>query len=91
MSADGVKIAEEDSRKIFVGDGDVFKDFFDHVFGLAVGVRKVNAGGHGFDVFIFALVAIDGSRAREDYFFSAASLHGFKEVNSRHEVCFVIL
>ena len=90
MSADGVEIAENDSGKIWICDTVILDDFLVHIFGAAVGARNIDAGLHGFSIGGRILFAIDSSRGTEDEFLYIRFPHGFKEINSADEICFVI-
>ena len=90
MITDGIKIAECDDIEIGVSDGEVFQDFFDHVFGLAVGIGEFDAGWHGLNTLFDTLVAIDGGGGGKDDVLDVMVLHGLEEVDSASNIVVVV-
>lgn len=89
--ADGIKITKGDDVEFGVGHAKVFQDFFDHVFGLAVGVGELDASRKGFDALFDALVAINGGGGRENKLLHIVGLHRLEEVEGAGDVVVVVL
>lgn len=72
-----------------VGSEDVAQDFFDDVFGAAIGAGDVVAGGAGFGVGD-GCRAVDRGRRAEDEAVYGVFIHGFQQRQGRADVGLVV-
>ena len=89
--ADGIEITKSDDVELGVGYAKVFQDFFDHVFGLAVGVGKLDTSRKGFDALLDTLVAINSGGGGENEPLHIVGLHRLEEVEGAGDVVVVVL
>ena len=78
MVADGVKVAKSNNVEIRVGDGEIFEDFFYHVFGFTIGIGDIDAGGESFDAFFDVLVAVNGGGGGKNEVINVVVCHRFE-------------
>ena len=88
--ADGIEITKGDNIELGVGYAKVFQDFFDHVFGLAVGVGKLDASRKGFDALLDTLVAVNGGGGGENELLHIVGLHRVEEVEGAGDIVVVV-
>ena len=89
--ADGIEVAKGDDVELGVGHAKIFQDFFDHVFGFAVGVGELDASRKGFDALLDTLVAVNGGGGGENELLDAVGLHRLEEVEGAGDVVVVVL
>ncbi len=87
---DGIEITKGDDIELGVGYAEVFQDFFNHVFGLAVGVGELDASGKGFDALLDTLVAVNGGGGGENKLLHIVGLHRLEEVEGTGDVVVVV-
>ena len=89
--ADGIEVAKGDDIKLGVGYAEVFQDFFDHVFSLAVWVGELDTSRKGFDALLDTLVAVNGGGGGENELLHIVGLHRLEEVEGAGDVVVVVL